>query len=131
MSTSATRNISLTLDQFGRASLETQARSLGVPLAGVVRQAALYFLAERGSDRAARRIPRFAREQPAGADGMELALALDEADWLALADEAEEQHVTLERLLVHALFLLLADLESGRVAVRILEDDEEEPLGGR
>ena len=127
MSTSATRNISLKLDEFGRASLVAQARSLGLPPAGAVRQAALYFLAERGSDRAARRVPRFARQMPSGAEGMEFALALDEADWLALEDEAEEQHVTLERLLVHALLMLLADLDSGRVAVRILDDEEEEP----
>jgi len=35
-----------------------------------------------------------------------------------------KQRVALERLLVHAVLLLIADLDSGRVAVRIMEDEE-------
>jgi hypothetical protein len=123
VSTSVTRNITLALDQFGRASLEDQARALSLPAAGVVRRAAMYFLAERGSGRTALRIPRFAREA-VGTEQVELAVALDEADWLALEEEAAKQRVALERLLVHAMLLLIADLDSGRVAVRILDDDD-------
>lgn len=126
MATSAIRNITLALDDFGRSSLEAQARALGVPPGGILRQAALYYLAERASDRMSRRVPRFAREQPPEAARLELKVTLDEPDWLALEDEAREQHVSLERLLVHALLLLLADLDSGRVAVRILEDEDED-----
>jgi hypothetical protein len=124
VSTPATRQLTLALDEFGQTSLEAQADALELPPAGLVRQAALYLLAERGSGRPAVKIPRFAREQSNEAAHVELALELDEADWRALEHEAEEQHVALERLLVHATLLLLADLDSGRIAVRILEDED-------
>lgn len=123
MSTSGTRHITLVLDRFGRASLDDQARALSLSPAGVVKRAAMYFLAERESGRSALKIPRFAREA-AGAEQVELAVALHEADWRALEDEAAKQRVALERLLVHAVLLLIADLDSGRVAVRIVEDEE-------
>jgi hypothetical protein len=126
VSTSATRNLTLALDEFGRTSLEGQARALDVPAAAIVSQAALYFLAELGRERAATKVPRFAREAAPGGERLELTVALDPTDWRALEREAELQHVTLERLLVHAALLLLADLDSGRVAVRILEEEEEE-----
>jgi hypothetical protein len=83
----------------------------------------MYFLAERGRGRSALKVPRFAREA-SGAEQVELAVALEEADWRALEDEAAKQRVALERLLVHAVLLLIADLDSGRVAVRIMEDEE-------
>jgi len=127
VSTSATRKLTLALDEFGRTSLEAQARALDVPPAAIVSQAALYLLAELGSERAATKVPRFARgAQPTGAEELELTVVLDPSDWRALEREAERQQVSLERLLVHAALLLLADLDSGRVAMRILEDGEKD-----
>jgi hypothetical protein len=122
---SLVRNVTLSLEEFGRSLVEGQARALNVPPAAIVRQGALYFLGERGSDRTATKVPRFACETASGDEELELAVTLDEADWVALEEEAERQDVSLERLLVHAALLLLADLESGRVAARILEDEEE------
>jgi hypothetical protein len=124
VSTSATRKITLALDEFGRTSLEAQARALDVPAAAIVSQAALYFLAELASERAATKVPRFARGAPPGPEELEVAVALDPTDWRALEREAERQQVSLERLLVHAALLLIADVDSGRVAMRILEDEE-------
>jgi hypothetical protein len=124
-STSASRKLVLPLDEFGQTSLGSQARALGAPPPGIVRQAALHFLAGRGRGRIARKVPQFARDHGRAA-AIELTLELEEADWLALEDEAERQEVSLEQLLVHATLLLLADLDSGRVAISILDEDQDE-----
>jgi hypothetical protein len=66
-------------------------------------------------------------------------LDFDDFGWSALREEAERQGVTLEELLEHAALYYLSDLDSGRVAAKILrraqiEDaEEEEPPaeGGR
>ena len=115
----------LPLDEFGQASLGSQARALGAPPPGIVRQAALHFLAGRGRGRIARKVPQFARDHGRAA-AIELTLDLEEADWLALEEEAERQEVSLEQLLVHATLLLLADLDSGRVAISILDEGQDE-----
>ena len=129
-STSASRKLVLPLDEFGQTSLGSQARALGAPPPGIVRQAALHFLAGRGRGRIARKVPQFARDHGRADHGraaaIELTLDLEEADWLALEEEAERQEVSLEQLLVHATLLLLADLDSGRVAISILDEDQDE-----
>jgi hypothetical protein len=122
VSTSTSHRIALPLDEFGQRSLAAQASALDVPRAAIVKQAALYFLAEPRSERLARRVPFFARER--GGAELKLMLDFDKADWAALEEEADAQQVSLERLLVHATLLLLADLDSGRVAIRILEGEE-------
>jgi hypothetical protein len=109
VSTSVVRKVTLTLEEFGRTLLEAQARAREVPPATIVRRGALYFLAERGSERTATKIPRFASEPTQGGEELELAITLDEADWAALEEEAKRQHVSLERLLVHGALLLLAE----------------------
>jgi len=42
---------------------------------------------------------------------------------------AAREGVSVERVLEHALLLLVADLDSGRVAPRFVEDASEQPLG--
>ena len=117
------REVTLTLERFGRTSLETRALALDVPVSALVRQAALYYLAVRGGSRSALSIPRFARERPEVPDHrLDVTLELDEADWSALEVEAVHQRVPLERLIEHAALLFLADVDSGRVAVRIVEE---------
>jgi hypothetical protein len=126
VSTSLVREVTLTLEEFGRNLLEGQAKALGVPPAAIVSEGALYFLAERGSERAATKIPRFGSEPTPGGERLDLAVTLDAADWVALEEEAERQQAPLERLMMHATLLLLADLESGRVAARIVSENEDE-----
>jgi hypothetical protein len=118
--------VTLALGAFGSASLEARARDMGVPAAAIARQAALYYLAERDSERAAVRVPRFARDARENGAGAEqpIELELDEADWAALEVEATHQRLPIERLLEHAVVLFLADIASGRMVMRILEEDE-------
>jgi hypothetical protein len=115
------RQVTLFLEDFARGSLEARARALGVPLDAFVRQAARYYLAVRSDDRPATRPPRFARERGAAGDGVGLTLELDEADWGGLEVEALRERVSVARIIEHAALLFLADIDSGRVAVWIVE----------
>ena len=118
------RRIRVSLGNFGSGSLEQQARSLDVPASALVQQAALYYLAVLGSERSSIRLPRFAREAPAGGEGVDMIVELEEADWGALEVEAVHQRVDVERLIEHATLLFLADIHSGRVALRMIEGDD-------
>jgi len=54
-----------------------------------------------------------------------ITIELDEFGWRALSDEAARQNVTVEELLVHAAMYYLSDLDTGRVAARVLKEIEE------
>jgi hypothetical protein len=58
---------------------------------------------------------------------------LDDFGYEALVDEARRQDVPIEELLAHAAMYYLADLDSGRIAARVLRAPGEkgEPRSGR
>jgi hypothetical protein len=122
----STRRVTLTFDRFARESVEAHARSLAVPVSAIVSQAALYFLSARGQDRAASKIPRFARGRKASSSepGLELKLQLQESDWSALDVEGVRQHAPLEGILEHATMLFLADLDAGRARLRVVDEKD-------
>jgi hypothetical protein len=117
------RSMTLALGGFGRQAIEEQASRYGLPPEELVSRAAQYYLADRGLKRAARRTPRFRREAGTPDNNLELELDLDREAWTALRQESKRQGVSLEQVLEHAAMYLLADLESGRVAARFLEED--------
>jgi hypothetical protein len=51
-------------------------------------------------------------------------LELREGDWSALEVEPVHQNVPLERLLEHAALLFLAEIDAGRMAIRVVEAEE-------
>lgn len=53
-----------------------------------------------------------------------LTLELDDFGYEALREEAARQGVPLEELLAHAVMYYLADLDSGRIAARVLRSSE-------
>jgi hypothetical protein len=117
--------MTLHIDRFGREALDAYSSRAGSPARSVVRTAALYYLADRGLDRPAWRIPRFSREVlPAGPV---LEVELDDRTFRTLEHEALRQGVAAERLAEHALLYFLADLDSGRVGGRLGEGFEEGP----
>lgn len=119
------RKLALGLEEFGRTALETHARSLGVPVGALVGQAALYYLAIRASDRAATRIPRFSRGEAQADATFTVELELEESEWSALEVDSVQRRLSIERLVEHIALLFLADVDSGRVALRIAAEDEE------
>jgi hypothetical protein len=117
-------SVRLELDDFGKQALEAQVRS-GSSRDALIRTAARYYLADRGSGRVSWRPPRYLRK------GARRALAvteveLDEETMEALEEEARRHSLPAARLAEHALLYYLADLDSGRAAARVrdaLEDD--------
>jgi hypothetical protein len=86
--------------------------------------AILYYLAERDSRRPAWPYPDLRREdpEPVGDGPIELEVSLDDAAWKAFRKEAERQGVSVDRLAEHAALYFAADLDSGRLSRRILDE---------
>lgn len=122
------RSLTLTLDDFGRSTLESEAERYSLGAYELVQHAARHYLADRSAGRTAHRIPDF-RKRETGRSSIHLALDLDVDVWHELDAEARRQGVTVERLLAHAALYLVADLESGRVSRRLLEEDPLSPSG--
>ena len=113
-----TKDVTLHLDEFGQrafASLTVTRRSSAD---AAMRTACLYYLADRESGRPSWRAPNFV---PDPSPSSTVHVRLDNATWTALAAEARDQGVSVEKLALHALMYFLADLDSGRVA-GLLED---------
>ena len=121
------RTLTLKFDEFGWESLESEARRNGETLDGLLSRAAAYFDAERPTRRAATLVPGFSPDGRGMPREVRLELAPDR--WERLQSEAERQGIRLERLVEHAALLYLADLDSGRVAERIVDRarGEDEP----
>jgi hypothetical protein len=111
----------LALGGFGSEAIEEHARRYRLSVEAVLGRAAEHYLAEGGSERTSRRLPRFRREPAAAAAPVEI--DLEPEVWHALQEEAERQGVPVERVLEHAALLLVADLDAGRAAGRSPEDD--------
>jgi hypothetical protein len=113
-----TKHVTLHIDEFGQHALERFSRDGKGSPAKAMRMAALYYLADRGTERPAWRVPHLA---PGSEPGQSLPVEFDEDTWRALSSEAEQQGVAPEVLALHAVLYLLADIDSGRVA-GMLED---------
>jgi hypothetical protein len=119
------QSVTLELGSFGLEVLSRGVAEQKIPAETLVRHAALYYLSQKDADRAAARVPRFAREPTTESDHdgqMLVTLDLEDEEWAALQQAADDQQVTLERLLQHAVLLFLTDLEEGRVTARLLGD---------
>jgi hypothetical protein len=71
--------------------------------------------------------PNALRDASDGRD-VEYQLDVEEASWEELQDAAKREGTSTERLLEHAVLLLIADLDSGRVARRFVAPAGELPL---
>ena len=116
------RLLLLSLEEFGASTLEAEAERFLVSPAELGGYAVRYYLSDRNSERMAWKVPSLPRDtgpQPA----LELKLDLNPDTWRDLDKEAERQEVSVERLLTHAIIYFLADLDAGRVELRMLEED--------
>ena len=116
------RLLLLSLEEFGASTLEAEAERFLVSPAELGGYAVRYYLSDRTSERMAWKVPSLPRDtgpQPA----LELKLDLNPDTWRDLDKEAERQEVSVERLLTHAIIYFLADLDAGRVELRMLEED--------
>jgi hypothetical protein len=120
------RRVTLTLSDFAAEVLREQARAHALSPEEFVDRAARYYVTERSTGRPARKIPAFLEPS---SDGREAGLQfdLDKAAWEDLEAVAKSEETSVERLLEHAVLLLIADLDSGRVATRFVEGPGDRP----
>lgn len=116
--TRVTHRVILGFGEFGWQSLDAEARRERVTLDELLGRAVSYFAAAVRTTRAAALAPKFKPGE--WGTPREVWLDLTRDDWVRLDSEAEDQGIPLERLLEHAPLLYLADLDSGRVAKRLL-----------
>lgn len=101
-------------------SLEARSADTGIPLGSLLSQAIHYYVADGSAGRAAWRYPRFrcGRVTGAAVDGSP---RVDSSTWETFTAAAAEQRVSVEQLLEHAVLYFVADLDSGRLADRIVD----------
>ena len=109
--------VELALDEFALEEVERVAGRLGVPRARIVERAVRHWLAEQSTGRLAARPPS-SKPRAAAVHTVPLAVDLPRSDWDAVRRAAETHAVEPDRLIGHAVLLLLADVDSGRVAAR-------------
>ena len=113
-----TCEVELALDEFVLEEVERVAGRLGVPRARVVQRAVRHWIDEQSSGRlAAQPVACGPRRGPH--PGVPLAVDLPPSDWEAVQQSARMNHIEPERLVGHAVLLLLADVHAGRIAADV------------
>jgi hypothetical protein len=115
------RRIRVALEAFGRGAVESQAERYGLSPGDLVQLAAEHHLALQSSGRLVKDIPPFLRGR-AAREALELEVTLAPETWEALEASAADQGVPVEQLLGHAALTLAGELDSGRVAARVVEN---------
>lgn len=113
------RSARLHLTPFGLDSLESEARRQRLALATLLRHAIQYYLAERRSGRLAGRVPPFARQEAGGGE-ISVAVELEGSEWRRIEEAAALERVSVPALVRHAAMLYLADIDSGKLASRLV-----------
>jgi hypothetical protein len=114
------------MGEFVANTLREHARANALSPEEFVDRAARYYLSEPSSMRPARRIPAFVKRGSAGRP-IEFHVELEETPPEQLQAAAALEGTSVERVLEHAVLLLIADLDSGRVAARFIEQMHEPP----
>ena len=122
--------VELALDEFALEEVERLAGRLEVPRARVVARAVRYWLDELPKGRLAARPLAPQDERAASAPAIPMAVGLPPADWEAVRQAADAHEVEAERVVTHAVLLLLADLDSGRLAARVARSPGGARTGG-
>jgi hypothetical protein len=116
------REVEVALDEFALEEIERVAMRLAVSRERVVAQAVRHWRDEESSGRLAARpppLPPSACPHPP----VPLVVDLPPADWEAVQRTAGAHHVEPDVLIGHAVLLLLADFDSGRVAARVARSE--------
>lgn len=110
------QTLTLHLGDFAKETLRQSMERQSVRMETVVSRAALYYLSQREGDRLSARVPRFAGEDGDNDGATRVTVELESMHWAELGRAAEDEQVTVERLLQHAVMLYAADLDQGRIA---------------
>ncbi len=113
--------VTVRLSQIAFEALAGESGNGSVRAPGRTENAIRVYLADKGSDQAAWPYPGFLRGSKTQED-VGLELNIDPDVWLQFEAEAEKQSVTPQQLLEHAAFYFAAEIDSGRITQRILDD---------
>lgn len=102
--------VKVALGKFASFCIEAR---LGDDTAARVRDALQHYARQIDSATMSSPFPGFCRDQAPDGSGAEFELAVDPKIQARLEREARSQDVQVEQLLVHAVFVYLADLDSG------------------
>jgi hypothetical protein len=116
----------VSLGAFAREALAGDGTNGSEFASSSVARAIRCYLNDRKSRIAGWSYPSFLREQSASEEVVELELSVDDALWLQLEEEAEQQEVSPRQMLEHAVFYFAAEVNAGRVTERILDDLDED-----
>lgn len=97
--------------RLGRLGGSGDEASPGGTVTGAIRTAVLHYVRELNGGRAVP-FPRFGPARDRGRALLDVDLSLDEETTTALEREAVRQQIGIEQLLVHAMLVYLADLDS-------------------
>lgn len=113
------RSISIEMSAFARDSLASGSENGSFDLSAKTTEALRYYLGDKDSGRIAWPCPAGMFE-PQGGERAEL--NIDDALWGDLEAEARAQGVPAEELFRHAILYFAAELDSGRVTERLVDD---------
>lgn len=114
-------SVTLEMGEFARATLENEARSYALSTEELVSHAVRYYLGDRRSGRSSYPVPgSLVPPHDASPERVGLDLELDAGTWRQLDSECRRQDVACEELVAHAVLYLIADLDSGRAAHRLV-----------
>ena len=115
------RSVTLQVGGFARETLENEARTYALSPEELVADAVSYYLGDRRSGRSSYPVPgSLVLPQDEATESLGLDLDLDAGTWRRLDSECRRQGVAHEQLVAHAVLYLIADLDSGRAAHRLV-----------
>jgi hypothetical protein len=120
------QEITIRFGQFAWPALEERAAKQEIQLEELIALALSYYESELDSGRAATTVPRF-RRAPEPRETRTLEIEIDERCMQRIHQEARRRRVPWERVCEHAALLLLADLDAGRVAERVVRSARSDP----
>lgn len=113
------RSVAVQLSEFSRHILAEGDRD-GEDVAARLEQAVRVYLHDRESAQPGWSIP--SRLSDRRSSETELRVEVDESLWLELEGEAAEQGVSVSQMAAQAILYYAAELDSGRITKRILDD---------
>ena len=116
------REVEVALDEFALEEIERLAVRLAVSRERVVAQAVRHWRDEESSGRLAARPPPLG-DSASPHPPAPLLVDLAPSDWEAVQRAAGAHELEPDALIGHAVLLLLADFDSGRVAARVARSD--------
>jgi hypothetical protein len=112
--------VTVAVGDFGPGSLEGAFTRDSVDLSRSLTYAIRYYLADQGSGRVEWPYPAFLPDGQLNQTA-EVRIEVDAPIWEAFSKEAEQQGVSTDQLLQHAVLYFAADRDAGRLAQRIVE----------